>query len=124
MATAITESPLSHITQTHPNTLPFTMTQCNYDQFLEKTEERQGFVFVGCRNPLNWINELDNYLPNKYRKNGGTYENEFLVLTTVGGRRDLVYIFKKETIISASLCTWRIRFGDCVWITDYKKKHK
>jgi len=44
-----------------------------------------------------------------------------LELTTSGGRVDLAFVFQEKTKIDmGKLAMWRLRFGDCSWITDYQ----
>lgn len=52
------------------------------------------------------------------------FDNPFVLITT-GGRKDLVFPFSaaywaEDGSQSGRLACWRINFGDCSWISDYK----
>lgn len=41
-------------------------------------------------------------------------------LTTTGGRTDLLLVLKKDSNLDiGKLAMWRLRFGDCSWLSDY-----
>lgn len=119
--TKIETSMVDHSPKDQP--LSFKMVECTFYNFLQKTLNREGLVFLGCKNPSAWIEGLDEVLPDHCKRIDGIYENEFLILKTNGGRTDLVYIFKTGIKINGSLPIWRLRFGDCSWISDYKNNY-
>lgn len=46
------------------------------------------------------------------------------LLTTTGGRTDLVLTFKSGAPINiGKMAMWRLRFGDCSWISDYRRNY-
>ena len=51
--------------------------------------------------------------------------NDVRILTTSGGRTDVMLTPKKGAPIDiGKMAMWRIRFGDCSWISDYKDNYK
>jgi hypothetical protein len=76
----------------------------------------EGLVFVGCGGDLEeWTNGIKLLLPMDCQGIFG----EFSLLVSSGGRHDLVLPFLDGTATPMSLVTWRLRFGDCSWISDY-----
>ena len=94
--------------------------------FLELKEmEREGIVLLGCGgDPLEWINGVtQNLFESEIFPSNKPEDNfsDFVVMTTTGGRTDIAMIFKiEDTGISiGKMAMWRLRFGDCSWVSDY-----
>ena len=46
------------------------------------------------------------------------------LMKTSGGRKDLALVFNDNAPINSSrLAMWRLRFGDCSWVSDYKTNY-
>lgn len=87
-----------------------------------------GIVLLGVSEPEEWIKGVtgllhdEGIIPDKDPKK---VWNEFLLLTTTGGRHDLVMTFKKDVKYNmGKMAMWRIRFGDCSWVSDYVVNYK
>lgn len=81
----------------------------------------EGLVFLGCGGDLDeWANGIKLMLPADCQGIFG----EFSLLISSGGRHDLVLPFLKGKGTPMSLVTWRLRFGDCSWISDYRVNYR
>jgi hypothetical protein len=89
------------------------------------TTDREGIVLLGAGgDPQEWINGVFKIWQDeghvKADKVGEVFEKAIL-LKTSGGRTDLALIWKRKAKINiGSLALWRLRFGDCSWVSDYK----
>jgi len=88
---------------------------------------KEGIVLLGAGGDLReWINGVTDMLNKEGMVQGspndlwaGAY-----ALTTQGGRTDLVLPFKPGSKINiGKLAMWRLRFGDCSWISDYVENY-
>jgi len=94
-----------------------------FDQFKSKVGRDEGIVLLGTGAPLQgWIDGV----VEEWQKEGYTTspaEDLFSAvykLTTSGGRTDLALVFARKTDLDfGKLAMWRLRFGDCSWISDY-----
>lgn len=83
--------------------------------------EPEGLVLLGCGGDLSeWIDGVSKLL-----KDEGIADSEFqfteaFKLTTTGGRVDLLLLFDWAHVWQGKLTIWRIKFGDCSWLSDYK----
>ena len=107
--------------------------------FSTLTEDDCGFVFLGCGGDLQeWIDGIPASMLDTLKTNQEINENIMdddirklfdgpWLLTTTGGRKDLVFPFKNDNPemghILSYLCLWRLRFGDCSWISDYRQNY-
>ncbi|MDF2615418.1 MAG: hypothetical protein K0Q47_73 [Sedimentibacter sp.] len=90
--------------------------------FKDKIEGKEGIVILGAGGELQeWVSGICSLL----NESGVTNEtNEDLIfpeqykLITTGGRTDLALVVNFD-LVSAGLAIWRIKFGDCSWISDY-----
>jgi hypothetical protein len=83
----------------------------------------EGLVFLGCGGDINqWTSGIQDALPNDAKD----LFDQPRKLITSGGRIDLVYPFKNNgnVRIPMSLVMWRLSFGDCSWISDYKVNYQ
>jgi hypothetical protein len=81
----------------------------------------EGLVFLGCGGDLDeWANGIKLMLPADCQGIFG----EFSLLVSSGGRHDLVLPFLEGRDTPMSLITWRLRFGDCSWISDYRVNYR
>ena len=93
--------------------------------FKDLKNAEEGIVLLGAGGDIHeWINGVSKTLFD--RGIAETKEPEKLwksatKLTTTGGRTDLVLEFSKvDNFDLQKLAIWRISFGDCSWISDYK----
>lgn len=95
-----------------------------FDEFEEMTRnKKEGLVPLGTGGELmDWVNGITDELTDEGIAEG-TADDLFeavFELTTTGGRTDLGMIFKKDAKIDiGKMALWRLRFGDCSWISDY-----
>jgi hypothetical protein len=89
---------------------------------LKEMKPDDGFVLLGAGGNLDeWIDGVTGVL-NEEEIVKGTAEEIFdkaYLLTTTGGRTDLVLTFKDAGWDLGKLAIWRLKFGDCSWISDY-----
>ncbi len=86
--------------------------------------QKEGIVLFGAGGDLNeWIYGVTQELNENGIAEGTPEEiwDGFYKLTTTGGRTDLVMPFKENAKIDlGKMAIWRLRFGDCSWISDYR----
>ena len=81
----------------------------------------EGLVFLGCGGDLDeWTNGIKLMLPTDCQ---GVF-GEFSLLVSSGGRHDLVLPILDGENTPMSLIAWRLRFGDCSWISDYRVNYR
>jgi hypothetical protein len=94
--------------------------------FGEELKNEEGLVCLGTGgNQQEWIKGVTNLL-----KREGIAENDFefksaYALTTTGKRHDLVLVFPDgvKGLDMSRLPIWRIGFGECSWLSDYKDNY-
>ena len=98
------------------------ITNVGFRQFATDNAGREGIVLLGCGGePREWVDGVTGIL----RKAGiiddsGEAFSSACVLTTTGGRQDIAMVFGGGARIDGGrMALWRIRFGDCSWISDY-----
>jgi hypothetical protein len=97
--------------------------EIDFSTFKEKVQGEEGIVCLGAGgDPQEWIDGISG-IWNDEGIGQGTAEDfisDAFLLTTSGGRTDLVLVFKEDAKLSmGKLAMWRLRFGDCSWISDY-----
>jgi hypothetical protein len=81
----------------------------------------EGLVFLGCGGDLDeWGNGIKLMLPADCQGIFG----EFSLLISSGCRHDLVLPFLEGQDTPMSLIAWRVHFGDCSWISDYRVNYR
>lgn len=85
---------------------------------------REGLVFLGCADADSWVDGLKKLWEEEGWIKIAWFESPFILQTT-GGRTDLVFPFSEaywteDGTQVGKLAIWRLRFGDCSWISDYK----
>lgn len=96
-----------------------------FEKFLElRGSQKEGLVFLGAGgDPNEWINGVSELLSKEgvaESSNSDILWDRFFLTLTTGGRRDLLFLFKKDSSIDfGKLAMWRLRFGDCSWLSDY-----
>lgn len=99
----------------------------SFIDFKGKTQDQfEGLVFLGAGGDLDdWVRGVSSEL----KKEGISIEEteiedmftEAYELETTGGRTDLALVFndEKHPFDIDKLVIWRLKFGECSWISDY-----
>jgi hypothetical protein len=99
------------------------VTPVSFAEFKTVLAGREGIVLLGAGgNVSEWINGIFDILNESAistAKNVGELFTEKYLLTTTGGRTDLALVMDFEKVHAGKLAMWRLRFGDCSWISDY-----
>lgn len=87
-------------------------------------DSKEGIVLLGTGGDLNeWVNGVTKQLNEENIITVSLAEELFsnaIRLKTTGGRTDLALVFKDfDNIDMGKMAMWRLRFGDCSWISDY-----
>lgn len=86
--------------------------------------KQEGMVFLGAGGDIqDWLKGIPEHLKEHDIASSDKIEDLFekaLVLTSTGGRTDLVLTFSKDTKLNiGKLAMWRLRMGNCSWISDF-----
>lgn len=100
------------------------MENIKFDEFKEKVRgQKEGIVLLGCGGDLNeWTNGVTNVLYEEGISRLNKLDEvfpEIYILKTTGGRTDIAMIFNSDYLSMGKMAMWRLRFGDCSWISDY-----
>jgi hypothetical protein len=85
----------------------------------------EGLVFLGAGgNHDEWVRGITGLLKDEGVSSSKNPKDAFMGayrLETTGGRIDLALVFnsKKDVLNIGKLAMWRLRFGECSWISDY-----
>ena len=98
------------------------MKNLSFMDFYDLTSQEEGIVLLGTGGDLNeWVEGVSNILRKEGIAEGEELFEEPMILTTSGGRTDMALVFNKSAKFEMGrLAMWRLRFGDCSWISDYK----
>ncbi|MGF7058693.1 hypothetical protein [Brassicibacter mesophilus] len=97
----------------------------DFQDLLDNQNKVEGLVMLGAGGNLNdWLNGLKDMLVEEdhviVKDTNNTFWKKAYELTTTGGRTDLVLIFNDKNQVNwGSLALWRLRFGNCSWLSDY-----
>lgn len=81
---------------------------------------REGLVLLGAGGDLQeWIDGVTGLLKEQGIATDAFEVTEAHAVTTSGGRVDLLLLFDPATVDLGRLALWRLRFGDCSWLSDY-----
>lgn len=82
----------------------------------------EGIVLLGTGGEISeWEQGVIKILKDEAIISGPECFGESIVLKTTGGRTDLLMPFAENAKIHiAKLAMWRLAFGDCSWLSDYK----
>lgn len=99
-----------------------TIQQGNFEDIIP---DEEGIVLLGAGgDPNDWINGVADLWKEEgisTTDNPDDLFNGALVLTTTGGRIDLVLRFKSDASLDIpKMALWRLRFGEVSWISDYR----
>jgi len=98
------------------------MEATNFMDFKGAVENKEGIVLLGAGGDLKeWINGIADLLVKEGIAKVAANElfKEYYMLKTTGGRTDLALVFEPDSLHMGKMTMWRIRFGDCSWISDY-----
>lgn len=94
--------------------------ESTFEEFKTISETDEYLVFLGCGGDLmEWVNGVSQVLQDENIALSGFDITEALKVTTTGGRADLLMKFDFNKVDIGKLAIWRIRFGDCSWLSDY-----
>jgi hypothetical protein len=87
--------------------------------------DRDGIVLLGCGgDPEEWVNGvLGRWKEEGISTSDDVLENVFL-LRSIAGRIDIVLVWKRNAVRVSRLAIWRLRFGDCCWLSDFVENYK
>ena len=94
----------------------------NFRSFRDRVHGKEGIVLLGAGgDPMEWINGVAGLLRDEGITNvsADVLFPERYILTTSGGRTDLALVTDLGRVDTGKLAMWRLRFGDCSWISDY-----
>ena len=104
-----------------------TIEHVDFQQLQKAVNEREeALVCLGCGGDLQeWVDGVRGALQNDDVMHLGVDWPRVATLTTPGGRIDLVLFLPKPSDIDVGkLAMWRLRFGDCSWLSDYVVNYK
>ncbi len=89
-------------------------------QFQDLRELFEGLVLLGCGGKLEeWETGVLGLLEEEKIATKDDFDEVFFIVTS-GGRTDVVLPFKRQSKINiGKLAIWRLRFGNCSWVSDY-----
>lgn len=97
--------------------------EITFEDFKTLHSKNEGLVLLGAGGDLNeWVEGVSGMLKEeKIAHKGIDNFGPFYELSTSCGRTDLVMMFNEEVsgVEMGKLAMWRIRFGDCSWVSDY-----
>jgi hypothetical protein len=96
-----------------------------FRKFKTETEGKEGIVCLGCGGgPTEWVNGVTKVLNDEAIATGTPEElwDNVYILETTGGRIDLAFVSNNclEKFNVGKMAMWRLKFGDCSWISDYR----
>lgn len=97
----------------------------NFREVTRTTQGEEGIVLLGTGGDLQeWLKGVSESLKTEAivnTKSPSKLWKEAYVIQTSGGRNDLVLTFNTKTNFNlGAMAMWRIRFGSCSWLSDYK----
>ena len=90
--------------------------------------ETEGLVLLGAGgDPTQWIHGVLGMWKEQGISTSATPEEVLesaLLLKSTGGRRDIALVLKAGTVNMPRMAMWRLRFGDCSWLSDFAENYK
>lgn len=110
--------------KTLKSTVDYTIVPMTFTDFKAKYGEKEGLVMLGCGEPYgDWPKGVGEMLAEAGIANTpDPWEQEVVLLTTTGGRHDLVLFWKPKTVVIGKLAMWRLAVHDQIpasWVSDY-----
>lgn len=94
--------------------------ESTFEEFKRISESEEYLVLLGCGGDLmEWVNGVSQVLQDENIALPGFDISRALKINTTGGRTDLMLIFDFNKVDIGKLAIWRLRFGDCSWLSDY-----
>jgi len=95
-----------------------------FSQFKTLSKKEEGIVLTDCGGePQEWVDGVTKILNDEEIAKGSPDElwKSVHKLTTSGGRTDIAFISHNclDGFNVGKMAMWRLRFGDCSWISDY-----
>lgn len=93
--------------------------------FRDNVRDKEGIVLLGAGgDPQEWIDGVTKILNEEDIVKGTSEElwGKANLLTTTGGRTDIALTFNHNNgpkFNMGKMAMWRLKFGDCSWISDY-----
>lgn len=88
----------------------------------------EGLVLLGAGgDPNEWIQGVLGMWQEEGISTSATPEDVLqnaLLLTSTGGRHDIALVLKAGAVDIALMAGWRLRFGDCSWVSDFVENYK
>ncbi len=100
--------------------------QVSFDEFHKAVSKKEGIVLLGTGGDIaEWVNGVTKVLNDESIAKGTAKElwSEIFVMTTTGGRTDTALVYT-DKVNPGKLAIWRLKFGDCSWISDYLVNYK
>lgn len=101
------------------------MQDIKFPEFKEMVRgQKEGIVLLGAGGKLSeWTKGVADILFNEGISESNKVDEVFpdiYILKTTGGRTDLVMLFSEDNKLNmGKMAIWRLRFGDCSWVSDY-----
>jgi len=87
---------------------------------LSATGGQEGIVCLGTGGDLrDWVNGLTELMQDEKITEGPATWLSCHSLMTTGARSDLLLVFDLDKFDLGRMAMWRLRFGDCSWLSDY-----
>jgi len=97
--------------------------QVGFYDFKKAVIKKEGIVLLGTGGDIaEWVNGVTKVLNDEGIAKGTTKDlwSEIYVMKTTGGRSDTALVFAEGDHINVGkMAMWRLKFGDCSWISDY-----
>jgi hypothetical protein len=100
------------------------ISKIDFLKFRDLVKGKEGIVLLGAGGNLNeWVDGVVDVLFKEkivdVSDPGNIFDSAYELKST-GGRSDLALIFNKNAKINiGKMAMWRLRFGDCSWISDF-----
>jgi len=103
--------------------------EIGFKKFAEEVKKKEGIVCLGAGGePKEWVELVTKVLNDENIVTGLPDQiwNNIYMLKTTGGRIDLAFVSNNclKDFDVGKMAMWRLRFGDCSWISDYLTNYK
>ena len=103
--------------------------EITFPKFKSNVKKKEGIVCLGCGgDPKEWIDGVTKLLNDEKIVTGTSDEvwNKIYILKTTGNRTDIAFVSDNclKDFNVGKMAIWRLRMGDCSWISDYLVNYK
>lgn len=100
------------------------MEKISFQDFIKETTGQEGIVLIGCGGELSeWTDGVTKLLLDEEIITTNGFSKIF-ILETTGGRIDIAMVLNPLSKVNiGKMAIWRLGFGDCSWISDYKSNY-